>query len=35
MSKKRMEFPMVVTKGSVHVKIYKVRNKAYVIRTSD
>jgi integrase len=35
MSKKRMVFPMVVPKGSVHVTIYKVRNKAYLVRTKD
>jgi hypothetical protein len=33
MSKKRMVFPMVVPKGSVSVNIYKVRNKAYLVRT--
>ena len=33
MSKKRMEFPMEVPKGSVTVKIYKVRNKAYIVTT--
>ena len=35
MSKKRMSFPMEVQSGSVIVKIYRVRNKAYLARTKD
>jgi len=35
MSKKRMSFPMEVQTGSLVVKIYRVRNKAYRVTARD
>jgi hypothetical protein len=35
MRKKRMDFPMEVKKGSVTVRIYKVRNKAFKVTKKD